>query len=92
MAHRALENIDFKLCSERIHLIVDRSKNKKEMDIFNEYIRVNLQALLSSSTQLFINHALSHEEAGLQIADLYGKSYKNALFFLFGERAQLPAR
>jgi len=71
MAHRALEDINFTSYNGRIHLMVDRSKNKKEMTAFNEYIRANLQALLQPSAHLSINHDLSHEEPGLQVADLF---------------------
>jgi hypothetical protein len=76
LAKRALEQINFAGHVQSIHLIIDRSKNKKEIDIFNQYIQVNLQNMVLPNTLFYITHAISHEELGLQAVDLFSSGIR----------------
>ena len=54
-----------------INFIIDRSKNKKEIEEFNNYIIIQFKKKVGLSTKLYINHQLSHETPGLQAADMF---------------------
>ena len=50
---------------------VDKSKGKREIKEFNEYIIQQLKGKLNPSVPLSINHLDSREDAGLQAVDLF---------------------
>jgi hypothetical protein len=54
-----------------VTLVVDRSKNKDEMADFNQYLGNQLEAMLPLDVPLKIYHEHSHENAGLQVVDLF---------------------
>ncbi len=56
---------------DRIELILDKSMAKPELLEFNSYIRRQLEGRLHPSVPLDIYHWLSHENCGLQVADLF---------------------
>jgi len=67
-----LQQVDFSLGSSKsVHLIVDRSKGKKQRDIFNQYLQTNIESILDIGTQFSIGHEESHNNAGLQAVDLF---------------------
>ena len=66
-----LDKIDFKDIKSRINLIIDKSKNKKEVEEFNNYIITHLKSKVTPETPLDFNHQLSHETPGLQAADMF---------------------
>ncbi len=72
VARQVLDQIPFeKNDKDRVELILDKSMAKPEIADFNLYIRRNLEGRLSPSVPLDIYHWLSHENAGLQVADLF---------------------
>ena len=54
-----------------INIVVDCSKNKKEITIFDEAITEALSGRLAKNTLLSIKHRSSHEDPGLQAVDLF---------------------
>lgn len=72
IARRVLDQIPFeKNSGDRVELILDKSMAKPEIEEFNSYIRRNLEGRLSPKIPLDIYHWLSHENFGLQAADLF---------------------
>jgi len=72
ISRQVLDKIPFeKNAGDRVELIIDRSMAKPEIEEFNSYIRRQLEGRLLQSTPLDIYHRLSHENCGLQAADLF---------------------
>lgn len=71
MARNVLDQIPFEKASTRIELIIDRSKNRREMGEFNEYIVSQLKGRIAPKVPLDIYHHTSHENLGLQAVDLF---------------------
>jgi len=71
VARKVLDQIPFeKNSGERVELILDRCMGKPEIEEFNTYIRKQLEGRLSPNIPLNIDHCKSHENKGLQIADM----------------------
>lgn len=72
IARKVLDQIPFeKNNGDRVELILDKSMAKPEIEEFNSYIRRQLEGRLSPVIPLDIYHWLSHENYGLQAADLF---------------------
>lgn len=72
IARKVLDQIPFeKNNGDRVELILDKSMAKPEIEEFNSYIRHQLEGRLSPKIPLDIYHWLSHENLGLQVADLF---------------------
>jgi len=72
VSRKVLDQIPFeKNGGDRVELIIDKSMAKPEIAEFNSYIRRQLEGRLSPNTPLDIYHWLSHENYGLQVADLF---------------------
>jgi len=72
VARQVLDQIPFeKNNGQRVSLILDRSMSKPEINEFNSYIGRQLEGKLSPSVPLDISHRLSHEDFGVQVADLF---------------------
>lgn len=71
IAKNVLDAIPVEDASQRIQLIIDRSKSKREVKDFNQYIIRHLQGRLEPRVPLDIYHWTSHENLGLQAADLF---------------------
>lgn len=71
LARFILEKIDLRTKVTAVTLIIDRSKNKEEIRDFNNYVENQLEALLPLNIPVNIYHERSHENAGLQAADLF---------------------
>jgi hypothetical protein len=71
IARNVLDQIPFEKASTRIELIVDKSKSKREMGEFNEYIIQQLKGRIDPKIPLDIYHYISHENLGLQAVDLF---------------------
>lgn len=56
---------------EEIHLIVDRSKSRSEIQDFNAYTTNQLQGIMPLSTPMFIVHENSQRHSALQAVDLF---------------------
>jgi len=54
-----------------IELVIDKSKGKKQIVDFNEYIKRNLEAKIHPNTPLNIYHRDSSQSPGLQTVDLF---------------------
>ena len=63
------------------HLVVDKCKNAKDREEFDDYLRYQLQSIFPINTKLFITHENSQNSYGLQAVDLfcYGIMRKFAL-------------
>ncbi len=66
--------------AQYIHVVIDRSKNKDEITVFDEAIIAAIAERISKKTRLTIQHRSSHEDAGLQAVDVFcagiGKKYE----------------
>lgn len=71
MARLALEQIPFGESPSRVELIIDKSKNKPQIQEFNFYVISHLQGKLDPFIPLDIYHRASHQEYGLQAADMF---------------------
>lgn len=54
-----------------VHLHVDRSKEKKEINIFDDFIRLHMETKLPANCTLNIEHLNSQNDVGLQAVDLF---------------------
>jgi len=71
IARRVIDEIPIQNARIRINLVIDRSKNKKEIREFNEYLERNLIGRVDPRIPIDIDHHLSHEDKPLQAADLF---------------------
>ena len=71
IARLVMDKIPFEKAITRVELIVDKSKSKPEIQEFNSYIMRALKGRLDPKVPLDIYHYLSHENAGLQAADMF---------------------
>lgn len=71
IARFLLEKVELAQAGKAVTLVVDRCKNKDEIADFNDYLANQLDALLPLDVPLTIHHEHSHENAGLQAADLF---------------------
>ena len=83
LARFVIEKIDFDDSLENVTLIVDKSKNTREMQDFNQYIENHLQAYLPLNCRLYISHEQSHANLAYRLSiyfagDLLENSMKAA--------------
>lgn len=71
LSKNILDGIDAVNNSAITHLYVDKSKTIKEIEIFNTYIRSNLENNMPVNATLNIDHLSSHNNAGLQAVDMF---------------------
>ena len=71
IARLVIDKVPFEKAITRVQLIVDKSKSKPEVEEFNSYISRALKGRLDPKVPLDIYHYLSHENAGLQAADIF---------------------
>lgn len=71
IARHVLDRVPLEEAHTRVELIMDRCKNKREIDDFNGYIVRQLQGRLDPKVPLDIYHHRSSESYGLQAADLF---------------------
>lgn len=71
IARQVLDQVPIEKASTRVQLVIDRSKNRREIGEFNSYIVRQLQAWLDPKVPLDIYHQRSHENLGIQAADLF---------------------
>ncbi len=70
IAKRLLSQVYFKSDSH-IEIVVDRSKTKYEISVFDEKIISMLHEKISEKTKLSIDHHASYAQSGLQAVDLF---------------------
>jgi len=71
IARMVLDVIPFTSASVRVSLVIDRSKSKKEIAEFNDYLIRQLSGKVEPKIPLDIDHHLSHEDLSLQAVDLF---------------------
>jgi len=71
LARFLIEKLPIRQATANVRLVIDRSKNRNEINDFNAYVENHLQAILPLNTGLTIEHLTSHERAGLQVVDLF---------------------
>jgi hypothetical protein len=72
IARLVLDKIPFEKAVNRISLTIDKSKGRKEIIEFNQYIIRQLKGRIDPKVPMNIEHKKSHEHAGIQIADVFG--------------------
>lgn len=90
IARKVLDVIPFENAFVRVGLVIDRSKSKKEIREFDEYLIRQLSSRIEPRIPLDIDHHLSHEDLPLQAIDLFSwgisRQYKkmigNGMMFL----------
>lgn len=71
IARNVLDKIPVENASLRIEVIIDKSKSKKEITEFNEYIVRHIKGRIDPRVPLDIYHWTSHENLGLQAVDTF---------------------
>lgn len=71
IARQVLDKIQFEKAKTNVELIVDKSKSKKEILDFNNYIWNQLKARINPKIPLCIRHNDSRQCKGLQGVDLF---------------------
>ena len=71
IARKVLDVIPIEDASLRVSLIIDRSKSKKEIREFDEYIIRQLSGRIDPRIPLDIDHHMSHEDRLIQAVDLF---------------------
>lgn len=71
IARKVLDVIPFENATVRVGLVIDRSKSKKEIKEFNDYLIRQLSGKIEPRIPLDIDHHLSHEDLPLQAVDLF---------------------
>jgi len=71
IARFILEKLPLRTIFTNVRLVVDKSKNRKEIRDFNQYMENHLQALLPLNTGLKVDHLSSENNEGLQAVDLF---------------------
>lgn len=71
IARNVLDKIPVENAATRIEVIIDKSKSKKEIREFNEYIIRHLKGRIDPRVPIDVYHRTSHENLGLQAADTF---------------------
>lgn len=71
LAKRLLSQLDRLDTISRLEIVVDRSKNKDEIILFDQAIMKEMRKRISKKTRLIIRHRDSQNEAGLQAIDVF---------------------
>jgi len=71
IARHVLDAIPVEAAGQRVQLVIDKSKSKREIRDFNQYVIRNLQGRLDPKVPLDISHIASHDSLGLQAVDLF---------------------
>ena len=71
IARKVLDVIPFEDAAVRVGLVIDRSKSKKEIKEFDDYLIRQLKGRIDPRIPLDIDHHLSHEDRLLQAVDLF---------------------
>ena len=71
VARQVLDQVPIEKASTRVQLVIDKSKSRREIGEFNDYLVRQLQGRLDPKVPLDIYHHSSHENLGIQAADLF---------------------
>lgn len=89
LTSRLISQLDFLKTVDRIDIIVDRSKNREEIKIFDNVIMSRIKEQISKKVPVTITHRSSQEDAGLQAIDIFcsgiGRKYESSDFSWYRE-------
>jgi hypothetical protein len=71
IARQVLDLIPFEIARDRVQLVLDKSKGKREIKEFNSYIEGALQGRINPEIPLSIQHLDSQADKVLQAVDLF---------------------
>jgi hypothetical protein len=71
VARQVLDHVPIEKASTRVLLVIDRSKSRRDIGEFNDYIIRQLKGRIDPKVPLDIYHHRSQENLGLQAADLF---------------------
>lgn len=71
LARFLLDEVDLTAVNPAATLVVDKCKNKEEIDDFNQYLATQLEARLPLNVPFNISHEDSKANTGLQAVDLF---------------------
>ncbi len=71
LARLVLDKLPLEQAEVNVKLVVDRSKNREDIQEFNHYLRSHIESRLPLNTGFFIDHQTSHESLCLQAVDLF---------------------
>lgn len=71
VARKVIDKLPFEKADGGVQLIVDKSKGKKQIREFNDYIRNQLEGRISPDVSLDFTHADSKNWPGIQWADMF---------------------
>jgi len=71
LARFLIEKLPLTSAPQGVHLVLDRCKNKEEIQDFNGYIANHLQGILPLETPLYISHESSQNNPCLQAVDVF---------------------
>lgn len=71
IARMVIEKIPFEKATERIQIVLDKSKGKPEIAEFNRYIKTQIKGRINPEVPLNIDHLASIEDQVLQAVDLF---------------------
>jgi len=66
-----LNQVDLRVANPAVTLVVDKCKNKEEIEDFNQYLANQLEGRLPLNVPLNLHHEDSKTSAGLQAVDLF---------------------
>ncbi len=76
IAHQVLKQIPLEKYNKKgIYFILDRSKNKKEIIEFDQYIKHQFKGKIKLKTPLDIIHGESHKFPGIQTVDMFSYGF-----------------
>ncbi len=80
MARRLISQLGYLETAQYVDVVVDRSKNKHEIQIFDQAIMVEIKKRVADKTLILIRHRSSQGDAGLQAIDIFcsgiGRKYE----------------
>lgn len=89
LARRLISQLDFPKTLDRIDIVVDRSKNKEEIKIFDHVVMSRIKERVVEKMPITINHRSSQAEAGLQSIDIFcsgiARKYESSDFSWYEE-------
>lgn len=71
VARIVIDKLPVEDANTRIYLYLDKSKNKREVKYFNDYLFSQLEGRLEPTIPLEIYHKSSEEEPGIQAVDMF---------------------
>jgi hypothetical protein len=71
LSSTVLEEIDVLNNFDLVHLYIDMSKTTREIKVFDDYIKSNLEKIMPAKSKLNIEHLDSEKNAGLQAVDMF---------------------